>query len=69
MPVFWWITLDLVYLVGRTSSGGVFWGVYDLIIILDNVSANGWVCVPVLLVVWHRLSNTVAYWSLSVAGS
>ena len=49
MPVFWWIWLDLVFLVGRTISGGVFWGVCDLIIILG--SANGWGCVPVLLAV------------------
>ena len=34
MPVFWWIRLDLVFLVGRTVSSGVFWCVCDLIIIL-----------------------------------
>ena len=50
MPVFWWMRLDLVFLVGRTTSCGVFWGVCDLIIILGSLSANGWGCVPVLLV-------------------
>ena len=59
MPVFCWMRLDLVFLVGRTASGGVFWGVCDLIIILGSLSANGWGCVPVFLVVWHRVSSTV----------
>ena len=69
MPVFWWMRLDLVFLVGRSTSGGVFWGVCDLIMILRSLSANGWGCVPVLLVVWHRVSSTVAFWSLSGAAS
>ena len=30
MPVFWWVGLDLVFLVGRTVSGGVFWSVCEL---------------------------------------
>ena len=68
MAVFWWVSLDVVFLVGRTTSGGVFWGVCDLIIILGSLCANGWCCVPVLLVVWHRLSRTVACWSLNGAG-
>ena len=69
MPVFWQIRLDLVFLVGRSTFGGVFWGVCGLIMILGSLSANGWGCVPVLLVVWHRVSITVACWSLSDAGS
>ena len=69
MPVFWWMRLDLVFLMGRTTSGGVFWGVCELCIILGSLSANGWGCVPVLIVVWHRASGTVACWSLSRAGS
>ena len=60
MPVFCWMRLDLVFLVGRAASSGVFWGVYDLIMILGSLSANGWGCVPVLLVDWHRVSSTVA---------
>ena len=36
---------------GRTTSGGVFWGVCDLIMILGSLSANGWGCLLVLLVV------------------
>ena len=69
MPVFWWMILDLVFLVGRTTSGGVFWGVFDLIMILGSLSANGWGYVPVLLVVWHRVSSTVACWLWSGGGS
>ena len=49
--------------------GGVFWIVCDLTMILGSLSASEWVCVPVLLVVWHRVSITVACWSLSGAGS
>ena len=51
MPVFWWMSLDLVFLVGWTASGGMFWDVCDLIMISGSLSANGWGCVPVLLVV------------------
>ena len=54
---------------GQDWSGGVFWGVCGLIMILGSLSANGWGCVPVLLVVWHRMSSTVACWSLSGVGS
>ena len=69
MPVFSWMRLGLVFLVGRTASSGVFSGVCDLIMILGSLSANGWGCVPVLLVVWHRVSSTVSCCSLSGAGS
>ena len=41
MPVFLWMRLDLVFLVGRTASSDVFWGVCDLIIILGNLSLMG----------------------------
>ena len=69
MPVFCWMRLDLVFLVGTSTSGGVFWGVCVVIMILGSLSVNGWGYVPVLLVVWHRVSSTVACWSLSEAGS
>ena len=61
--------LDLVFLVGRTPSGSVFWGVCELIMILGSLSANGWGCVSVLLVVWHGASSTGAGWPLGGAGS
>ena len=69
MPVFSWIRLDLVFLVDRSMSGGVFLGVCGLILILGTLSANRWGSVPFLLVLWHRVSSTVACWSLSGAGS
>ena len=55
----WWMELDLVLLMGRATSGGVFWWVCELNMTL-GLSADGWVCVPVLLVVWHEASNTGA---------
>ena len=69
MPVFWWVVLDLVPLVGRATSGGVFWGVCELSMIVSSLSSNGWGCVPVLLVVWHVASSTGACWPLGGAGS
>ena len=63
MPVFLWMRLDLVFLLGRTESGGVFWGVCDLIMILGSLSANGWGCVPVLLIL---LAWGVQHWILLV---
>ena len=67
--VFCWMRLDLFSLVDKTESGGVFWGTCDLIMILSSLSANGWGCVPVLLIVWHRVSSTASCWSLRGAGS
>ena len=69
MPVFSWMRLDLVFLVSISASGGLFWGVCDLIMNISSLSANGCGCVPVFLVVWHRVCSTVACWSLSGAGS
>ena len=69
VPVFWWMRLGLAFLGGWPTSGGLFSGVCGLIMILGSLSANGWGCVPVLLVVWHGVSSTVACWSLSGVGS
>ena len=69
MPVLWWMSLDLFFLVGRTVSGGVFWGGCELVMILSSLSANRWGCVPVLPVVCHGWSTSRACWSLSGAGS
>ena len=60
---------DLVFLVGSTTSSGVFGGVCELTMIFGSLSAYGWGCFPVLLVVWHGVSNTEAYWPLSGAVS
>ena len=51
MPVFWWVGLDLVFLVSRTASGHVFWRVCELSMILGSLSANEWGCVLGWLVV------------------
>ena len=64
MPVFWWVELGIVPLMGRATSSDVFCGVCELIMTLGSLSANGWVCVPVLLVVWHEASSTGACWLL-----
>ena len=69
MSVFWWVGLDLVFLVGRSASGGVSWGVCELSMILGSLSCNGWGCLPVLLVVWHGASSTGACWSFRRAVS
>ena len=69
MPVFWWISLDLVFLVGKTMSSCVFWGVCGVIIILGSLSPNGLDFVAVLLVFWHGASSTEACWPLAGAGS
>ena len=61
--------LGLVFLVDRSTSGGVFWRDCDLIMIFGSLSANGWCSVPVLLVVSHRVSSTVACWLSCGAGS
>ena len=53
MSAFWWVELDLSPLIDRATSVGVFWGVCGLSMTLGSLYADGWVCVPVLLVVWH----------------
>ena len=60
MPMLWWVELSLFPLMGSASSGGVFWGVCELSTTLGSLSADGWCCVPVLLVVWHEVSGTEA---------
>ena len=60
--------LNLLFLVGRASSGGVFWIVCEFSMTFGSLSANGWGYVPVLLVVWHGMSSTGACWPLGGAG-
>ena len=68
MPVFWWVGLGIVPLVGRAMSSGVFWGVCEFSMTLGSLSASGWVCVPVLLV-WHGVSSTGTCWLSGGPGS
>ena len=63
MPVFWWMRLDLVFLMGMTVSGDVFWGVCEVIMILVSLSANGWGCGHASFLAWG-----VQPWSLLVIG-
>ena len=49
MPVLWWVELSLVPPMGRPISCSVFWYICVLST-LDSLSANRWVCVPVMLV-------------------
>ena len=69
LPVFQWVGLDLVLLVGRAVFRGVFWVICELSMTLGSLSANRWCCVPVLLVVWFEASSTGACWPLGGAGS
>ena len=68
MPVFWWMRLGLVFLVGRTESS-MFLVLCELIMILGSLSGNGWGCVPVLPIVWHGVSSTGGCWLWIGAGS
>ena len=69
MPVFWCVVLSLFPLMSRAVSGGVFWGVFELSMTLGSLCVNGWVCVPVLFVVWCEESSTGSFWPLSGARS
>ena len=64
MSVSWWMELDRVSLKGSAMSSSVFCSVYGLGMALGSLSANGQVCVPVLLYVWCELSNTGTCWPL-----
>ena len=56
VPVFWWVGLDLVFLVGRVASIDVSWVFFEVSTTLGSLPANRCVCVPVLLVVGMRHS-------------
>ena len=55
--------------MGSAVSGGVFWSVCELSMILGSLSANWLGCVPFKLVVWSGASSTGACWPLGGAGS
>jgi len=66
VPAYWWVELGLVPLVGRAISEGVFISGSCLFrTTLSRLSADGWGCVPTLLVVWPEKSQ---HWSLQVVG-
>ena len=39
--MFWWMRLDLVFLVARIESGGEFWGVCKLMILGTSLLMGG----------------------------
>ena len=55
MLAHWWFELDPVPLVGRAISKFVFRGGTELSMALDNLSADGWGCVTILLIVWPEV--------------
>ena len=69
MPMLWWVELSLFPLMGRATSGGVISGVSELSTTLGSLSADGWGCVPVLLVVWPEASSTGVCRQLGGVGS
>ena len=60
VPVFWWMELALVLLVDQAVSWGVFWYVCEFNTILDRLSTDEWVSVPVLLVIQAEVFSTGA---------
>ena len=55
--------------MSRVTSGGVFWGVCELSMILGSLVAIGCGFVLVLLVVWHGASSAGDCWLLGGTGS
>ena len=55
VPVHWWVMLGLIPLVGRAMSRGVFRGGCEFSMTLGSLSADVWVCVPILLLVWPEV--------------
>ena len=56
--------VGLVPLVGRAVLRDVFIGSCELSVALGTLSADGWGCVPILLVVWPEVFQ---HWNLSRA--
>ena len=53
----------------RTTSGSVVWAVYELSTTWSSMSADGWDCVPILLVDLYEVFSTGAYRQLGGARS
>ena len=51
VPVHWWVERGLVTLMGRAMLRGVFIGSCWLRMTSGSLSADGWGCVPALLIV------------------
>ena len=55
MPAHQWVEVGLVPLVGGAMSKGMLRGSCELSMISGSLSADGWDCVPTLLVVWPEV--------------
>ena len=64
-PSHWWVEPGLVPWVHRVVSSGVLIGSCWLRTTSGSLSADGWVCVPTLLVVWPEAPQ---HWSLQAVG-
>ena len=53
----WWSWI-LFPVMSWTALDGMFWGFCELRKTLGCLSADGWGCVPILLVVWHEVART-----------
>ena len=69
VPLLWWVELNLIPLMISAASSSLFFAVCEPSMALGSLSANGWGCVTVLLVVWHELSSTGACWPFGGARS
>ena len=65
VPALLWVKLGLVPLVGKAMLGGVFWDGCRLSMTLGSLSADGWGCVHVLLVV---RPEAFQHWNLQAVG-
>ena len=71
MPAFWWVELSLFLLMSRALSGGMFWGVCELSMILGSLCVvGGFVFLFCLLsVVCCEASSPGRCWQLGGTGS
>lgn len=63
MPALWRVELGFLPLLGRVMSRGTFCSVRELIMTLGRLSADGWPCVPALLVICPK---AFLHWSFQV---
>ena len=49
MPAFWRVELSLFPVKNRAVSGGVLWDVCELSMTLGSLCADGWVYVPIFI--------------------
>ena len=65
VPAHWLVKLGLVNLMGRAVTRSLVGSHCELRMTLGSLSADGWGCVPTLLIVWPEASQ---HWSLWAVG-